>query len=168
MKVFGFTGWSGAGKTTLLEKVIPQLIARKLSVSVIKHAHHGFDIDKPGKDSYRHREAGAHEVMLASGTRWALMHECREATEPRLKTLLARMEPCDVVLVEGFKQEPVPKIEVYRPALGKTPLYHERDDIVAVASDAPLECRLPTLSLNDAAGIADFVIQFLGLEERTC
>ncbi len=168
MKVFGFTGWSGSGKTTLLEKLLPQLTARGFTVSVIKHAHHGFDIDKPGKDSYRHREAGAREVMLASGTRWALMHECREREEPQLESLLARMAPCDLVLVEGFKQEPVPKIEIYRPELGKSPLYLERDDIVAVASNAPLELKLPCLPLDDAAAIADFLIEFCALGKSPC
>lgn len=158
MKVFGIAGWSGSGKTTLLEKLIPALIARGLKVSVIKHAHHGFDIDKPGKDSWRHREAGAAEVMLACGTRWALMHECRAEPEPQLADLLARLAPCDLVLVEGFKQEPVPKLEVHRPAHGKPPLFAERDDIVAVASDAAIAAPIPVLPLNDIAALADFII----------
>ncbi len=158
MKVFGIAGWSGSGKTTLLEKLIPALIARGLKVSVIKHAHHGFDIDKPGKDSWRHREAGAAEVMLACGTRWALMHECRAEPEPQLAELLARLAPCDLVLVEGFKQEPVPKLEVHRPANGKPPLFAERDDIVAVASDAAIAATIPVLPLNDIAALADFII----------
>lgn len=163
MKVFGIAGWSGSGKTTLLEKLIPALIARGLKVSVIKHAHHGFDIDKPGKDSYRHREAGAGEVMLACGTRWALMHECRDEAEPRLDDLLSRLAPCDLVLVEGFKQEPVPKLEVHRPANGKPPLHVERDDIVAVACDEAIVTDIPLLPLNDAAQIADFIIGHLAL-----
>lgn len=158
MKVFGIAGWSGSGKTTLLEKLIPALIARGLKVSVIKHAHHGFDIDKPGKDSWRHREAGAAEVMLACGTRWALMHECRAEPEPQLADLLARLAPCDLVLVEGFKQEPVPKLEVHRPAHGKPPLFAERDDIVAVASDEAIAATIPVLPLNDIAALADFII----------
>ena len=158
MKVFGIAGWSGSGKTTLLEKLIPALIARGLKVSVIKHAHHGFDIDKPGKDSYRHRAAGAAEVMLASGSRWALMHECRDEPEPALSTLLARLTPCDLVLVEGFKQEPVPKLELHRPANGKPPLFAERDDIVAVASDEAIAATIPVLPLNDIAAVADFII----------
>ncbi|NHC05489.1 molybdopterin-guanine dinucleotide biosynthesis protein B [Azonexus fungiphilus] len=158
MKVFGIAGWSGSGKTTLLEKLIPALIARGLKVSVIKHAHHGFDIDKPGKDSWRHREAGAAEVMLACGTRWALMHECRAEPEPQLAELLARLAPCDLVLVEGFKQEPVPKLEVHRPAHGKPPLFAERDDIVAVASDEAIAATIPVLPLNDIAALADFII----------
>ena len=158
MKVFGIAGWSGSGKTTLLEKLIPALIARGLKVSVIKHAHHGFDIDKPGKDSYRHREAGAAEVMLACGTRWALMHECRAEPEPQLAELLTRLAPCDLVLVEGFKQEPVPKLEVHRPANGKPPLFAERDDIVAVASDEAIAAPIPVLPLNDIAAVAEFII----------
>lgn len=164
MKVFGIAGWSGSGKTTLLEKLIPALIARGLKVSVIKHAHHGFDIDKPGKDSYRHRAAGAAEVMLASGSRWALMHECRDEPEPALSTLLARLTPCDLVLVEGFKQEPVPKLEVHRPANGKPPLFAERDDIVAVASDEAIAAPVPVLPLNDIATVADFIIRHCQLK----
>jgi molybdopterin-guanine dinucleotide biosynthesis protein B len=164
MKVFGIAGWSGSGKTTLLEKLIPALIARGLKVSVIKHAHHGFDIDKPGKDSYRHREAGAAEVMLACGTRWALMHECRNEPEPQLADLLSRLAPCDLVLVEGFKQEPVPKLEVHRPANGKPPLFAERDDIVAVASDEAIAAPVPLLPLNDIDVIADFIIRHLALK----
>ena len=129
MKVFGIAGYSGSGKTTLLEKLIPQLTARGLKVSVIKHAHHGFDIDKPGKDSYRHREAGATEVLLSCGDRWALMHERRDEVEPSLNELIGHLSPCDLVLIEGFKQEPVPKLEVYRPENGKPPLFPERADI---------------------------------------
>lgn len=164
MKVFGIAGWSGSGKTTLLEKLIPALIARGLKVSVIKHAHHGFDIDKPGKDSYRHHAAGAAEVMLASGSRWALMHECRDEPEPALSTLLARLTPCDLVLVEGFKQEPVPKLEVHRPANGKPPLFAERDDIVAVACDEAIAAPIPVLPLNDIATVADFIIRYCQLK----
>ena len=119
MKVFGIAGYSGSGKTTLLEKLLPQLTARGLKVSVIKHAHHGFDIDRPGKDSYRHREAGATEVLLSCGDRWALMHERREEPEPTLNELLGHLSPCDLVLIEGFKREPHEKIEVWRSAVGK-------------------------------------------------
>ena len=164
MKIFGIAGWSGSGKTTLLEKLIPSLVDRGLKVSVIKHAHHGFDIDKPGKDSYRHREAGAAEVMLASGTRWALMHECRNEPEPQLKDLVARLAPCDLVLVEGFKQEPVPKLEVFRPANGKSPLFAERDDIVAVACDEAIDAPVPVLDLNHIDAVADFVIRHCQLD----
>ncbi|MCE1241430.1 MAG: molybdopterin-guanine dinucleotide biosynthesis protein B [Azonexaceae bacterium] len=168
MKIFGIAGWSGSGKTTLLEKLIPRLIARGLKVSVIKHAHHGFDIDKPGKDSWRHREAGAGEVMLASGSRWALMHECRNEPEPVLADLVARLAPCDLVLVEGFKQEPVPKLEVHRPANGKPPLFAERDDIVAVACDEPIAAPIPVLPLNDIDAVADFVIRHCNLQVTPC
>ena len=166
MKVFGIAGYSGSGKTTLLEKLIPQLTARGLKVSVIKHAHHGFDIDRPGKDSYRHRAAGASEVLLSCNDRWALMRERRDEAEVTLDELLARLAPCDLVLIEGFKQEPVPKLEVYRPENGKPPLFPERNDIVAVASDAALETALPVLPLNDMNAIADFVMARLNLKER--
>ncbi|MEN3372208.1 molybdopterin-guanine dinucleotide biosynthesis protein B [Dechloromonas sp. ZS-1] len=166
MNVFGIAGYSGSGKTTLLEKLIPVLTARGLKVSVIKHAHHGFDIDRPGKDSYRHREAGASEVLLACNDRWALMHERRTEAETTLSELLGRLSPCDLVLIEGFKQEPVPKLEVYRPENGKPPLFPERNDIVAVASDAALETALPVLPLNDMNAIADFVMARLNLKER--
>ena len=168
MKVFGIAGYSGSGKTTLLEKLIPQFTACGLRVSVIKHAHHGFDIDRPGKDSHRHREAGATEVMLACNDRWALMHKRRGEAEPTLDQLLARLSPCDLVLIEGFKQEPVPKLEVYRPENGKPPLFPERSDIVAVASDAEIASGLPRLPLNDVAAIAAFVINHLQLQERAC
>jgi len=160
MKVFGIAGYSGSGKTTLLEKLIPHLTARGLKVSVIKHAHHGFDIDRPGKDSYRHREAGATEVLLSCGERWALMHELRNEKEPALDDLLVRLSPCDLVLVEGFKSEPIPKLEVYRQANGKPPLYPGRDDVVAVASDVDIDADLPRLHLDDAEAIAAFIIDF--------
>jgi molybdopterin-guanine dinucleotide biosynthesis protein B len=168
MKIFGIAGWSGSGKTTLLEKLIPQFTARGLKVSVIKHAHHGFDIDRPGKDSYRHREAGASEVLLSCNDRWALMHERRDESDITLDELLTRLAPCDLVLIEGFKQEPVPKLEVYRPENGKPPLFPGRSDIVAVASDVALATSLPRLSLEDVAGIADFVMNTLDLQERPC
>ena len=168
MKVFGIAGWSGSGKTTLLEKLIPQLTARGLKVAVIKHAHHGFDIDRPGKDSYRHREAGASEVLLSCNDRWALMHERRDPSDVTLDELLARLAPCDLVLVEGFKQEPIPKLEVYRPENGKPPLFPGRGDIVAVASTVGIATGLPCLALDDVAAIADFVMNTLQLLERPC
>ena len=168
MKVFGIAGYSGSGKTTLLEKLIPQFTARGLKVSVIKHAHHGFDIDRPGKDSYRHREAGANEELLSCNDRWALMHERRTDVDVTLDELIGRLAPCDLVLIEGFKQEPVPKLEVYRPENGKPPLFPERSDIVAVATDAEIETSLPKLPLNDVGAIADFVIKMLQLQERPC
>jgi molybdopterin-guanine dinucleotide biosynthesis protein B len=163
MKVFAIAGYSGSGKTTLLEKVIPCLTGRGLKVSVIKHTHHGFDIDRPGKDSYRHREAGAHEVMIACGVRWALMKELRDGPEPCLDDLLSRLEPCDLVLVEGFKREPIPKLEVYRPANGKPPLYPEWPDVVAVATEVPLDTPLPQLPINDPEAVAAFIVAYLKL-----
>ena len=158
MKVFGIAGYSGSGKTTLIEKLLPEITRRGLKVSVIKHAHHGFDIDRPGKDSYRQREAGASEVMITSGQRWALLHELREEPEPSLKDYLARFSPCDLVLVEGFKNEPVPKLEVHRLANGKAPLFPENPHVLAVATDAELVTVLPQFALNDAAAMADFVL----------
>ena len=166
MKIFGIAGWSGSGKTTLLEKLIPQFTARGLKVSVIKHAHHGFDIDRPGKDSYRHREAGASEVLLSCNDRWALMRERRDEAEVTLDELLARLAPCDLVLIEGFKQEPVPKLEVYRPENGKPPLFPERSDIVAIATECDIPCVIPKLPLNDYVAIADFIMLTLNLPER--
>ena len=168
MKIFGIAGYSGSGKTTLLEKLIPQFTARGLRVSVIKHAHHGFDIDRPGKDSYRHRDAGATEVLLSCHDRWALLHERRSEAGPTLAELLGHLSPCDLVLIEGFKQEPVPKLEVWRPENGKPPLFPGRADIVALASDADIATDLPRMALNDAAAIADFVIAYLQLREHPC
>jgi molybdopterin-guanine dinucleotide biosynthesis adapter protein len=165
MGIFGLAGWSGSGKTTLLTALIPALIARGLSVSTIKHAHHAFDIDQPGKDSWRHRQAGAREVLVSSARRWALMHELRGAdddTEPTLDELLAHLSPVDLVLVEGFKRDPHPKIEVHRPSLGKPLLYPEDPHIVAVASDKPIAgAPLPLLPLGDAVAIADFMLDQL-------
>jgi len=163
-KVFGIAGFSGSGKTTLIEQLIPRLTARGLKVSVIKHAHHGFDIDRPGKDSYRHREAGASEVMLTGAQRWALLHELRDEPEPTLDEYLAHFSPCDLVLVEGFKNEPVPKLEVYRPANGKPPLWPENPNVVAVATDEPVKTHLPVLDLNDIDAIAEFVVTTLELQ----
>src|SRR5437773_5290022 len=138
MKVIGIAGWSGSGKTTLLTMVIPELTARGLRVSTIKHAHHEFDIDRPGKDSWRHRQAGASEVMVASSRRWAIMHELRDAAEPSLEELVAKMSPVDLLLVEGWKRHAHPKLEVHRPSLGKPLLYPEDPDIVAIALDEPI------------------------------
>jgi molybdopterin-guanine dinucleotide biosynthesis protein MobB len=164
MKLFGLAGWSGAGKTTLVVRLLPALAARGLAVSTMKHAHHSFDIDQPGKDSYRHRAAGATEVMIASSQRWALMHEHGGAPEPTAAALAAHMAAVDLVLVEGFKREPHPKLEVHRAANGK-PLLHPGDPhIVAVASDQPLPCvGLPVLSLDDVEAIADFIVDHCGL-----
>jgi molybdopterin-guanine dinucleotide biosynthesis protein B len=163
MKVFGFTGWSGSGKTTLLTAVLPHLSALGLRIATVKHAHHEFDLDQPGKDSWRHRAAGAREVLIASGRRWALLHE-NEGPEPDLDTLLARLSPTDLVLVEGFKSSPHPKLEVHRPSLDLAPIWPGRDDIVAVATDEPLgECPCPVLPLADPACIAGWIVAFLGL-----
>src|SRR5690606_20199098 len=147
MKLFGFAGFSGSGKTTLIEQLIPLFTARGLRVSLIKHAHHAFDVDQPGKDSYRHREAGAQEVLVSSSRRWALMHELRGEPEPALGALVGRMAPCDLLLVEGFKRAALPKLEVYRQSLGEGPLHPHDPHIVAVASDTALQAPVPVLDL---------------------
>ena len=158
MRVFGLAGWSGSGKTTLVTKVIPVLIRRGLKIATIKHAHHEFDIDRPGKDSWLHREAGASEVIVSSGRRWALVHELRSAPEPSLVELLAKLSPADLVIVEGFKRHSYPKLEIYRAAVGKPLIYPEDDCIVAIAADVPLpRAQLPVLMLDDIEGIADVV-----------
>jgi molybdopterin-guanine dinucleotide biosynthesis protein B len=164
MRIFGLAGWSGSGKTTLLAALIPELVTRGLTVSTLKHAHHEFDIDRPGKDSWRHRKAGAHEVMVASSRRWALMHELRDAPEPPLEDLVARMSPVDLLLVEGWKRHPHPKLEVYRPSLGKPLLYPEDRHIVAIASDQPIAAPIPLFPLADAGAIAGFILDHFGLE----
>jgi molybdopterin-guanine dinucleotide biosynthesis adapter protein len=159
MQVFGLAGWSGSGKTTLLIRLLPALIARGLTVSTVKHAHHAFDVDQPGKDSWRHREAGASEVMVASANRWALMHEHRGAAEPPLAALLRQMSRVDLVLVEGFKGEAHAKLEVHRTALGKPLLCTDDPTIVAIASDAPLAgLAIPRFALDDVRGIAAFIL----------
>jgi molybdopterin-guanine dinucleotide biosynthesis protein B len=154
MKVIGLAGWSGAGKTTLLSRVVPHLLGQGLRVSVIKHAHHSFDVDIPGKDSWVHREAGATEVLVSSGKRWALMHELRGATEPRLPELLAKLSRVDLVVVEGFKSEPHRKIEVHRAANGKPLLFPGDSAIAGIATDAAIETALPVIHLDDIPAIA--------------
>jgi molybdopterin-guanine dinucleotide biosynthesis protein B len=154
MKVIGLAGWSGAGKTTLLTRIIPHFLKKGLRVSVIKHAHHSFDVDMPGKDSWVHRQSGATEVLVSSGKRWALMHELRGAAEPRLPELLARMSPVDLVIVEGFKSEPHRKIEVHRAANGKAMLFPDDPAIAGIATDAALETTLPVAHLDDIPAIA--------------
>ena len=158
MRLIGFAGWSGSGKTTLVTSVLPLLTARGWRVSTIKHAHHGFDLDQPGKDSFRHREAGAAEVLIASEKRWAIMHELRGAPEPELEELLRHLAPVDLVIVEGFKRSAYPKIEVHRPSVGKPPLWPDDPNIIAVASDAPLATNLPLLPLDRPDVIADFIM----------
>jgi molybdopterin-guanine dinucleotide biosynthesis protein B len=158
MRIIGLAGWSGSGKTTLLTRVIPRLVARGLTVSTLKHAHHGFDVDQPGKDSHTHRLAGASEVLIGSATRFALIHELRGAPEPSLRELLARLSPVDLVIVEGYKAAAVPKLEVFRAVVGK-PLLHPDDAcVVAVAADLPLpQVELPVVSLDDIETIADIL-----------
>lgn len=161
MKIFGFAGWSGSGKTTLIEKLIPRFVGRGLRVSLIKHAHHTFDVDTPGKDSYRHRQAGASEILVTSSRRWVLMHELRGAHEPSFDEHVRHLSPCDLLLVEGFKFAPIPKLEVWRKEPGE-PLLHPNDPhIVAVASDEKLDTKLPLLHLNDDAAISEFIVRFL-------
>lgn len=163
MKVLGIAGYSGAGKTTLLEKLIPLLRAEDVSISLVKHAHHGFDVDRPGKDSYRHRQAGASEVLLASDVRWALMHENVSPEPPQLHDLLARLSPCDLVLVEGWKRDPIPKIEVHRAENGKPWLYPEDENILAVASDvAPPDNKI-WLAVDDIEKIRAFIKEKIGV-----
>ena len=164
MKVFGFAGWSGSGKTTLIEKLIPRFTGAGLRVSLIKHAHHTFDVDHPGKDSYRHRHAGASEVLVTSSRRWVLMHELRGAAEPSFDEQVKHFSPCDLLLVEGFKHAPIPKLEVWRAATGE-PLLHPNDPhIVALASDRRVETRLPQLDLDDDRSIAQFILAHLRLQ----
>ena len=160
--LIGLAGWSGAGKTTLLERVIPLLTARGLSISTLKHAHHAFDIDKPGKDSFRHREAGATQVMVASGKRWALMQELRNEQEPELSELLAQMQAVDLIIVEGYKQQGHAKIEVYREANGKAWQYPHDARIKAVVSDVPTPegCQLPWAHLDDIERVAELMLRW--------
>ena len=165
MKFIGFAGWSGSGKTTLVEQVIALLEARGLVVSLIKHAHHEFEIDYPAKDSHRHRHAGCREVLVTSANRWALVHELRGGPELSLAEALSCLSPCDLVLVEGFKHEPIPKIEIYRRAVGKPALHPDDPHVVAVASDAPLATHLPQLDINDPAAVAAFVLRFLEIPQ---
>jgi molybdopterin-guanine dinucleotide biosynthesis protein B len=165
MKIFGFAGYSGSGKTTLIEKLIPLFVQRGLRVSLIKHAHHTFDVDQPGKDSFRHRHAGCTEVLVTSSRRWALMHELRGAPEPTLKEQMERLSPCDLLLVEGFKHEPISKLEVYRAEVGESMIHPHDSNIVAIASDAKVDSQLPQLDLNAPEAIAAFVLKHVGLEQ---
>ena len=163
MKIYGVTGWKNAGKTGLMERLVAEINARGLSVSTVKHAHHSFDVDHPGKDSHRHRVAGAHEVLLASQNRVALMQELRNHDEPALSQLLSRLSPVDLVLIEGYKRDDHPKIEAYRTATGQ-PLIAPLDDTIhAVASDVPLKLTCPVFDLDDTVGLADFILGEVGL-----
>ena len=158
-RVIGLAGWSGAGKTTLLTKLIPRLVARGLTVSTIKHAHHSFDVDAPGKDSHSHRLAGATEVLVSSSARWALVHELRGAAEMRLEDLLGKLAPVDLVIVEGFKRALHPKLEVYRAAIGKPPLHRDDAKIVAIAADVALPfAEIPVLAIDDVERIIEVIL----------
>lgn len=161
MRIIGLAGWSGSGKTTLIKKLIPSLIARGSSVSTLKHAHHGFDLDQPGKDSFFHRTAGATEVIISSARRWAILHELREEPEWDLPALVAKMSPVDLVLVEGFKRDAFPKLEIHRAANGK-PLIHPDDPhIVAIAADIALpQAKIPVIDLNNVEAIADLLLKY--------
>ena len=160
MRIIGLAGWSGSGKTTLLAKVIPRIVARGLEVSTLKQAHHGFDVDQPGKDSHTHRMAGATEVLVGSAKRWALVHELRGEAEPALPALLEKLSPVDLVLVEGYKREGHPKLEVYRAAVGKPLLHPDDPAIVAIASDMPLPgAKIPVVDLDDIERLADLLVR---------
>ena len=159
MRIFGIAGYSGSGKTTLIEKLIPVFTARGLRVSLIKHAHHTFDVDQPGKDSWRHRHAGCAEVLITSSRRWALMHELRGTAEPTLPELVAHLAACDLLLIEGFKHEAIPKLEVHRAVVGEPLLFPHDNHITALASDATVDTMLPQFSLDDITGIAAFIEQ---------
>lgn len=167
-KIFGIAGWKNSGKTGLAVRLVTELSARGYRVSTIKHAHHDFDVDKVGADSWRHRQAGAHEVTIVSGTRYAIMHELRGAPEPTLEEVLARLAPCDVVLIEGYKREPVPKLEARRiEAANRTPLAPADPHICAIAADHPVEGEaLPSFDLDDTLAIADFILARLDLPAR--
>ena len=158
MKLYGITGWKNAGKTGLMERLVTEITTRGFTVSTLKHAHHTFDVDHPGKDSHRHRIAGASQVLLASGTRWALMTELRDAPEPPLSDLLARLDPVDLILVEGYKRDTHPKIEAHRAATGNALIAPGDPTITAVASDTPLDLDRPVFDLDDTTAIADFIL----------
>ena len=163
MKLFGVTGWKNNGKTTLVERLVTEITGRGLIVSTIKHAHHAFDVDHKGRDSYRHRAAGAQEVLVGSGARWALIHELRGAPEPTMDELLARLSPCDLVLIEGYKRGPHPKVEAYRAEAGKELIASDDDTIRLIATDTPLDLERPQRDLDDITGIADFILRDVGL-----
>lgn len=159
--VLGIAGFSGSGKTTLIEKLVPRLVGQGLRVALVKHAHHDFDVDQPGKDSWRHRQAGCAEVLVSSTRRWALMHELRGDPEPTLDQLLAHLSPCDLILVEGFKRDPIPRIEVHRKGGDRPLLFPDDPRVIAVATDETLDTPLPQFALDDAAGLTDFIVGFI-------
>ena len=163
MNVFGITGWKNAGKTGLMERLVAEISSRGLRVSTLKHAHHSFDVDHPGKDSHRHRVAGAHQVLLSSAQRWALMSELRETSEPDLSSLLAKLDPVDLVLIEGWKRDTHPKVEAWRASTGNPLIAPDDPTIVAVASDTSLELDRPVFDLNDTKAVADFILKSVGL-----
>lgn len=163
MRIYGIVGWKNAGKTGLMERLVTEITGRGISVSTVKHAHHSFDVDHPGKDSYRHRVAGATEVLLSSRNRVALMHELRDVDEPTLEALLARLSPVDLVLIEGYKRDAHPKVEAHRTETGNPLIAPGDDTIRAVASDVTLELDRPIFDLNDTVAIADFILSEVGL-----
>ena len=165
MKLIAIAGYSGSGKTTLIEKVIPRLVVDGYRVSLIKHAHHEFDVDVPGKDSHRHRMAGATEVLVSSSNRWVIMHELRGVPEPTLDEQLAHLSPCDLVIVEGWKHHAIPKIEVHRKLADKPLLFPDDRHVVAIATDETLATDLPQFALEDADAVADFIVKHLGLRK---
>jgi molybdopterin-guanine dinucleotide biosynthesis adapter protein len=159
MRIIGFAGWSGSGKTTLLSKVIPRLVAGGFTVSTVKHAHHGFDVDTPGKDSHTHRMAGATEVLVASGVRWALMHELRDHAEPTIYELLRKMSPVDLVLIEGFKSAMYARIEIFRNEVGKPPFHPENPQVVGIVSDMPFpQAGRPVVDIDDIEGVVALIL----------
>lgn len=163
MKLFGVVGWKNAGKTGLMERLVTEITGRGITVSTVKHAHHSFDVDHPGKDSFRHRTAGASEVLLASGNRFALMHELRGAKEPSLAELLTRLSPVDLVLIEGYKRDDHPKVEAHRAVTGNPLIAPEDPTVRAVAADVSLDLDRPVFDLNDTVAIADFILSEVGL-----
>ena len=163
MKIYGIVGWKNAGKTGLVERLVTEITSRGFTVSTIKHAHHTFDVDRPGKDSYRHRHAGATEVLLSSANRFALMHELRGSEEPSLADLLARLSPVDLVLIEGYKRDVHPKVEAFRAETGNPLIALEDGTVKAVAADTPLDLDRPVFDLNDTVSIAEFILAEVGL-----
>ena len=163
MKIFGIAGYSGSGKTTLIERLIPLFTGDGLRVSLIKHAHHGFDIDHPGKDSYRHRHAGCSEVLVTSKLRWALMHELRGEREPTMEEMIKLIAPCDLLLIEGYKRESFDKLEVHRSTLGEPLLFPQDPRIIAIAGDQRVDSQLPQFDIDDVPAIAAFIRSHVGL-----